>query len=67
MHDDKPLLDEVETLNGDRWVVGNETRSVFPDEVGNKLSSLEAAILQARAIAGGNPPDKLAEFRRSFL
>jgi hypothetical protein len=30
LHDDKPLLDEVETLDGDPWVVGNETLSLRP-------------------------------------
>jgi hypothetical protein len=30
MHDDKPPLDEVETLDVDRWFVGNEALYLRP-------------------------------------
>lgn len=40
MHDDKPPLDEVETLDGDRWVVENETLSLRPRQFEGRLEAM---------------------------
>ena len=51
MHDDKPLLDEVETLDGDQWVVGNETLCLRSRQFGGRSLFLRPTRLWRSATA----------------
>jgi hypothetical protein len=55
MHDDQPLLDEVETLDWDRWVVGNESLSLRPRQFEGRSEAMPVDTNRlARSVVNGH-------------